>query len=327
MSKDPTHFDWLASESAPEFYPMQIISGDLRYHGDPRGAGLYVPSGGVISHGWGRGDSTHVVGPDVKPLPDRLEITFYSYLEDVFYQGSFELPYDKILNLFQTEEAKPKKKDRNGDDIPVAYRILVGVAPGGTVAVWANARGNQELFFGQAKQVELDFAKAFRIPPFANQAKRTEYINKMIDYEIPAAMLADLRKNGIAFEQWAQYRTQYHWRPVFTVSHPPAEFGIGFYNGESGRYYLPYDEFTTTTHPVPKGINFSYAVNGQGIEYLYIITFDKAEMLETFARLGANHQPLQLEFDPKVPIELTQIRLRNEKEAITLKKFAIKEIK
>ena len=36
-------FDWLATESAPDNYPMQIIRGNLRYHGDSDGRGLYVP--------------------------------------------------------------------------------------------------------------------------------------------------------------------------------------------------------------------------------------------------------------------------------------------
>ena len=49
MSADTTKFDWKASESAPENYPMQIIRGNLHYHGDASGDGLYVPSGGRIN--------------------------------------------------------------------------------------------------------------------------------------------------------------------------------------------------------------------------------------------------------------------------------------
>ena len=85
MSADTTKFDWKASESAPENYPMQIIRGNLHYHGDASGDGLYVPSGGVISDGWGRMISSHITGPDLKPLPDKLDITFFSYMEDTFY--------------------------------------------------------------------------------------------------------------------------------------------------------------------------------------------------------------------------------------------------
>lgn len=43
-------FDWLASESAPNDYPMKIISG--HFH-DPDGGSLYVPNGKLIYEGWG----------------------------------------------------------------------------------------------------------------------------------------------------------------------------------------------------------------------------------------------------------------------------------
>src|SRR5690625_6974339 len=71
--------------------------------------------------------SSHIVGPDLKPLPDRLKITFLSYLEDQFYEGVFDLPYETILSLF-------KEQSTNGG--PEYHRIMVGVAPGGYVAVW-----------------------------------------------------------------------------------------------------------------------------------------------------------------------------------------------
>lgn len=75
-----------------------------------------------------------------------------------------------------------------------------------------------------------------------------------------------------------------------------------FYNGESGRFNFPYElAFATSTHPVPKKIQFSYAVDGLGKKYLYIIHFDEAEILEAFTRLGGNQQALQPEFDPKMP--------------------------
>lgn len=323
MSANPTQFDWKASESAPEHYPMQIIRGDLIYRG---GGSLNVPSGGVISHGWGRMRSSYISGPDLKPLPDKLEITFFSYLEDQFYEGRFDLPYDKILRLFQEDEAQPKEKDLEGRDIPNDFRIIVGVAPGGTVAVWVRNKGMKEVFFGQAKKVEMDFAKAFRIP-IANKAERTEYVNDTVGDEVTPDFLAALRKNGIPFKKWANYRTRYNWVPTFAVSHPPKKFGASFFNGESGNFPFPLEKtFVTTPQPIPDEMDFSYAVNGQGIQYLYIIHFDEAEILTAFAKLGASQKPFKLEFHPKVPIQQTEIRLLNDKETVPLKKFTVKHI-
>ena len=320
MSADMTKFDWNATESAPDIYPMKIINGTFRYHGAPNGEGLYVPSGGRINGGWGLMISSHITGPDLKPLPDKLDITFFSYMEDTFYRGSFDLPYDKILSLFQTaaEQDKNKDKDRRPD-----YSLMVGVAPGGTVAVWLRGDGIKEVFFGQAKKVDLDLAKEFGVPI----TNRKEYVEKSLKGALTPEILASIRKNGIPFQQWAQYRTLYHWVPTFPVSHPPEDFAMGFFNGESGRFNFPLEPvFTAHPRPVPNRIEFHYAVNGVGMRDFYILHFDEGEMLAAFARLGAHQQPLQLEFDPKAPKELTQVRLRNDKEVIQLKKFTVKKI-
>src|SRR5690625_747622 len=134
MSSD--RFDWKATESAPRNYPMRIINGTLLYRGESHG--LYIPSGGTIGRGWGEMVSSHIVGPDLKPLPDRLDIKFFSYTENQFYHGVFELPYERILSLF-------REWDRLNDR-PAYNRIMTGVAPGGAVAVWLT---------GQVKTTEV----------------------------------------------------------------------------------------------------------------------------------------------------------------------------
>src|SRR5690625_7350708 len=91
--------------------------------------------------------SSHIVGPDLKPLPDRLDIKFFSYTENQFYHGKFELPYDDIRRLF-------KEWDRLNDR-PAYNRIMTGVAPGGAVAVWLTGQvKTTEVFFGKAEPVE-----------------------------------------------------------------------------------------------------------------------------------------------------------------------------
>lgn len=327
MSAEQTRFDWSASDSAPEYYDMKIISGTLRYHGDPSGAGDNVPGGGRISHGWGLLNSIQVTGEALKPLPDKLDISFFSYLEDQFYRGTFDLPYDTILKLFQEEEAKPKRKTMAGDDLPNKYRIIVGVAPGGTVAVWMQSQRAKELFFGKAQKVEMDFAKAFRIP-IADRAERTAYVNEILGVAHPPEVLAAIRKNGIPFTKWADLRKTYNWAPTFAANTPPSKdkISLSFFNGEAQGFQFPLDKaFTATTHAIPDEVKFSYPiiVSHTGNDY-YVVKFDEAEIVDAFIRLSAKQLPLQLEFDPKFPKEQTQVRLHNGKEAIVLKKFTVK---
>ena len=52
---------------------------------------------------------THVGGDDVRELPDRLSILYYSLAEKQFYKGTFNLPYDKILTLFREGVAADKR--------------------------------------------------------------------------------------------------------------------------------------------------------------------------------------------------------------------------
>ncbi len=152
-----TKVDWLASESAPDEYPMKVISGTFLYPGVDHG--LYVPDGKTVYHGWGYPVSTHVVGPDKKPLPDRLRITYYSYLEDQFYRGEFELPYERIVQM--VNEGFPNHKTPTAT---MYYdELTVGMAPGGNVAVWLVGIGKTtEIFFGKADPIDYDWAKYWK---------------------------------------------------------------------------------------------------------------------------------------------------------------------
>jgi len=138
-----TKFDWQASKSTPKSYPMQIIAGNFY---SPNGDSLYVPDGVFLHKGWGIGRSSHVVGKDLKSLPDRLSLSFFSYRENQFYSAKFALPYKEILALFQAGHYSP-----NNDGHITYHRITVGVAPGGTVSVWlVSIDRTLEIFFGYA---------------------------------------------------------------------------------------------------------------------------------------------------------------------------------
>src|SRR5262245_62623691 len=88
FARKATRFDWLTTESAPRKYPMKILKGTLYYHGEK--GGLYIPDAASIAPGWGTGVSHHVVGEDLKALPDRLDIRFFSFAEQKRYHGSFD---------------------------------------------------------------------------------------------------------------------------------------------------------------------------------------------------------------------------------------------
>lgn len=315
MSKNDTKFEWLATESAPKHYPMEIIKGTFIYHGEAE-QGLYIPSGGTLKAGWGRGISNHVVGDKLKPLPDRLKITFFSYAEKQFYQGEFNLPYEKILALFREGVAADKED-------PIYNKIMVGIAPGGAVAVWVKGTENVEVFFGQAQKIELDPGSAFGLP-FKNKQEADAYIAKQLVNVLTPDELASLKKDGIPFGLWARYRNRYDWRPTITEGHNLDDVDALFVNGEYiGEWILAGKKQSDTLRTVPKEVSFITLLNGDN--YPIQVKFDEFETMSAFEKLGANGKKLYLEFDPRLPRSQTQVRLHNDKESISLKKVEIKD--
>lgn len=312
-------FDWMASESAPRFYPMQIVSGTLFYHGEP--GGLYVPDRTTIDGGWGRGISAHVVGPKLKPLPERLGISFFSYTENQFYDGNFSLPYEKILSMFQAGFYSHNQGEHSTYD-----QIVVGVAPGGAVAVWvAGIDRKVEVFFGYADKVDTDWGALTS----ATHVTREEYVRIMIEDSLktPEAREA-LRRDGVPFGRWERYhKARYAWQPLFT--NMPLLDGrisdIRYYNGEED--YIDYPvkkEDASATRAVPSEISFIWA-RPTAKPLLVELYFDETEIFETFEKVGKRNLPMQLEMRIAVKNGKNDftVWLRNEKEALELKKIKV----
>lgn len=315
MNKDK--FDWNASESAPKKNPMSIVSGDLHYH-DGSGS-LYVPNGSDISNGWGLGISSHVTGEQYKPLPNKLTLTFFSYLENQFYQGRFDLPYDKILSMFKTGYATPEGKHTTYDT------VIVGVAPGGAVAVWlAGQYKTTEVFFGQAEKINLEWSHFTA----ATHISREEYVRSSVEESLnkyPGALEA-FRKNGPIFGLWTRYRTRYPWQPQFTgMTIRDGLMGLNYFNGEDDFLITPLEPaIAASTRAVPSKLSFTWEYSpGQGRGY--DLTFNETEIFDAFKKLG-NNPPLKLE------MRMTQVNaapvfsvwLRNDKDAIELKNTRVK---
>lgn len=311
-----TEFEWYATESAPEHYPMEIRQGTFYYKGQDHG--LYIPSGGTLRAGWGQMISSHVSGPDKKPLPDRVEVTFFSYTEKQFYHGKFDLPYEEILALFR-EAYKEEPND------PYYDAIMVGIAPGGVVSVWLEGYRRKEVFFGQADKMDIDPGDGFNLP-FKSVEQSDEYIQDVLTDVLEPEELDSLKKNGVPFGTWARYRNVYLWAPVYKEGKVPTkkEMNVHYLNGELNSIPTMFTEaMVNIPRPLPSALKFSVAMGNKII--LYIIRFDEFELMDAFEKLGSNGEKVYLEFDAQVPRQLMKIRVYNDKEFIELKKTYIKE--
>ena len=316
-----TEFEWQATESGPRYYPMKIISGSLKYH-DGSGA-TYVPDGSLLNHGWGKGVSSHVIGDGINPLPNRLTISFFSYTENQFYQGDFELPYEKIFGLFQEGHYSPNREEKITYD-----SIVVGVAPGGAVAVWLwGIEKNTEVFFGQAEKVDIPWSRLTG----ATHITREEYVQDSIEesLETPERVEA-LRKNGVPVGLWERYRTRYPWQPLFTGMKLMKDAGIQeihYFNGERDYLHFPLSkEIAESSRAVPSFMRI-YWDNPNGRNQAFVLNFDESEIINAFQELGKSGLPITFEFSMRRDeegVRRLHFIVHTEKERVILKKTAFK---
>ena len=310
-----TKFDWLATESAPKNYPMEIVSG---FFIAPDGYSLYIPNEKTIHSGWGSMVSSHVVGPDLKSLPSRLEIGFFSYTENVFYKGEFDLPYDTIVRLFNEGYYSSKEEGRT-----TYGRIMAGVAPGGSVAVWLlGANKKTEVFFGKAEKTEdIPWTRIIDNP----EITREDFVREEVEESISPEALKNLKQNGIPFELWDSYRVRYPWHPVVVADNPPPFVeSIYYFNGEEDSLRYPLDEATTSAlRPIPQGVYYIWD-NPDGDTEYPMFNFDEAETFSAFKKLSPDGlTPLKLEFHTRKidGIQKFAAQLSNEKESVVLHKM------
>lgn len=217
-------YDWSGTLSAPLEYPAEVYKGELIANGYTQG----FKNWGVIASGWGNPNGTVITGPDTKPVPDSLSLTWLSFAENKFYSGRFALPKEKIAKLFKDGFMD----DRNQH---VTYtQIVVGLAPEGTIAVWLMA---------PQKEIEVATFKAHpsSIDPETisdddkymfrqGYAQRTMDNEMVITPEVKNSISANGSTPAESFEE--TYRNRYNWKPVLNAEGIVKNFVINSYNGE-----------------------------------------------------------------------------------------------
>ncbi len=315
LPSSQTKYDWQASEGSPKLYPMEIIYGSLKF---PDSGSLYVPNKVTLHHGWGNGRSSHVVGPDLKALPNRLSISFFSYTEDQFYDGEFELPYETILKLFQTGHYSPK------DEGNITYhRIIVGVAPGGAVSVWVVSLDRTiEIFFGYAKKIEGNWKSIVDNPDIT----RKEFIQMEINDSLKPAEVESLKNNGIPFGLWEKYhKRRYSWQPEFinmSLLNGRIPY-IKYFNGERDYIDIPVTGAVLgQTRAVPSEMIFIW-LRPIAKPLRVKLYFNEDEIFNAFEKLGSKNIKLKFELQIKDNNQFS-MTIRNDKDSVVLKQTKIK---
>ena len=309
-------FEWLPSESSPKLYPMEITDGEFIYSD---GSSINLPARKVIHNGWGNPGSIHITGDDLKPVPVKLNVSWFSYTEDKFYSGSYELPHDKMLDLFLQGVDSPTTGEKITYD-----NILVGIAPEGEVSVWMSAEAiTLEVATYKAKSADIDWAKILD----NDEVSRKDYIDIVFEETMDNNQIEALKDHGVPKGLWGKYRLQNQWKPEIIGSQPIIMW-LKTFNGENEYFDFVKTDNTRTHRAVPKKIKINWQ-NKSGQKYTATIHFDEEEIFKAYEKLmtGKPEHELTLQLEISEQSHSIDVFLKDKQFILKLEKNKIKTYK
>lgn len=304
-------FIWEARSSADERYPMYVISGAF-YKGEKPVGSL---SRADIDNGiWGARRGTGGWEKS-KLLPDGMGIEWFSYTENKFYTGSFDLPYDTILQLFQEGCISYRRKDQR----PYTG-IIAGVAPGGVVIVWVFSAFGKQVEIGryQAKERTPIDINRFLAPRNRwhewpdRQAAQDSFARARIEIGQNASLVTkNLAEKGLQLGLWDTYRQKFNLRIRMNYKATYAitdETRIEYYNGEEE--YVSLDRLLDTQCHLQPRIKYleTYWSFGRTLKYTEI-TMDEDEIFAIYNKMYGNNPNREVELRVDVNEKSDTIRL------------------
>ena len=291
-------YDWGVAVNVPIGYPIRFYAAMVG--GTPISREFYTKK---EEPDWGNayGYESHSMGY----LPASVDMVWLSYKEDCFYRLKTAIDYEKIAKLFREgyEERLP-----NGEVKHTTYNtIVVGIAPGGVVVLWAGNAYFKITEIGRYQAEKIDLKE----PPgldshqrlIFSKEDREETLNS--DLAIPKAVREANKNKPIPFGLWDSYRDhQYQWYPTFEI--PNGRIGdvdYQYWNGEADTFFFtdfvalegqkdvfaPQELYHDIRKlPLYKEIRFTYKAE-DGIKYGVGLQFDWEDILATYKKVFGEH--------------------------------------
>lgn len=324
----PAKYEWYPTTCADYNYPMQVIEGRFLF---PSQGSIYIPDTRILNNGWGEIGQIHLAGEYFKPVPEKMTITWFSYTEDIFYSGTFELPREKMKALFE----KGYTDSVNGQKTTYS-EIIVGLAPEGDISLWLSGQITIEVASFRAKPAEIEWSRVLDNP----DVPREEWIRKILNSKLaeeersyrqrqnrlhrPWKTAEEIRATGVPHGLWSMYREKFQWELEITGNAKPDRIWINYFNGEKRLIYFQPDKAIDNQSVVPKKFDI-YWQTTSGKEYNAVIFFDESEMFQAFKKYKAYNSDEKL----KLRIEIgdlsptVEVALRNSEFILKLVKTKI----
>ena len=320
-------FDLIGASAAAEGYPMEVVAGRF-LTSDGKG----IPLGAEFLEGdWGVALGSMVSGDGTAPAPEGLEICWYSYPEDKFYEGRFALPQRKIYDLL-----KQGFWDRDDKKHDTYHTLTLCLLPTGVAVVWLSGRNQVLIGRYQAHAIAYDF-KRF------NEAANRPLMVAQERAKMPAHVQEEIRAGTLSPKQWDTYLKTYPWRVEAVMQDGNAWQPLALYdyyaryrNAEKASYPVALDKASTaryrkailepTPKPVPKSFGL-FVENPYGEKHqIRVDPFDEAETRAAFQALAARHptEPMVLRVEVDKFYTKYRLTLSNGFQTLPLDKAVVK---
>ena len=278
----PTRFELSASPGCANGYPATIL--EARFI-TPDGGSFPVPYGHFLEGDWGGSAIGWAVGDERQPAPDSLEIRWFSYTENKFYEGHFLLPQAHIYALLkQGFWQADQHKQATYDDLSLS------VVPGGVVVVWLTGQQNQVLVGRyQAREINYPFEKlAPGVERVATVREEQAKLAPEVQHEIASGTLSS--------RKWDDYLRTYSWQLGLSQPITLQGISISYLDAESINDPPTPDAaafahtFTApAARPVPKSLTLLVAGAYGRQARLRVSDFAEAEVQHAFQALHTQH--------------------------------------
>ena len=313
-------YEWGVAVNTPIGYPIRFYAG--RVGGMSIIDEIYTTT---EEPDWGEAFSYE--NTSLETLPKDIDMVWLSYKEDCFYRLKTAIDYEKIAKLFKNGY---KVRVPNGEVRHTTYNtIVVGIAPGGVVVLWAGR--------GYLKITEIGRYQADKIalkePEGLDNHQRLifdkEYAKRLLTNNtiIPEDFREANKNKPIPFGLWDSYRdNQYQWYPTFEI--PNGKIGdvdYQYWNGEADTFFFT-DFITLEEHkdvfapkelyhnirklPLFKEIRFTYKAE-DGIKYGVGLQFDWEDILATYKKVfGERPDEVKAHLDIRINRDNTYLAVR-----------------
>ncbi|RZJ57372.1 MAG: DUF2931 family protein [Hymenobacter sp.] len=309
-------FALTADPAAADGYPMEIVEGRF-LTSENQAISLSTK---FLEGDWGESSTSSVSGDGRAAAPDSLEVRWFSYPEDKFYEGHFLLPQRRIYDLLK--QGYWNTDDQRHETYSALTTCLL---PTGVVVVWLSGQNQVLLGRYQGQEIKFDF-KHF------NEAANRPRMIAQEQAKLPATVQAEIRTHSLSTRKWDTYLKTYPWKIEFSQPLDLYYYGVDYFNGEALSYPPGKDTINyakaflgTGVRPVPHNLLLKVNAGYGRKREVFIKAFDEAETFQAFQALHAANPtlPLTLYIETDERVSKARLILKNERQQVELTKAQV----